>query len=87
MATVGVVRVPTTLPETRNSTSRTVAALPPVAVAVRVSGTPGVARVGATWVPSGDVIATDGLVKAAVTVAAFESVVLPRSSVAIASMT
>ena len=86
LATVGEVRLPTRLPPTKNSTKSTVAPLPPVAVAVSVSGVPGVARVGETTVPVGAVNVTVGLVKAAVTVAAFETLVLPRSSVAIASM-
>ena len=55
-----------------------------VALAASVTGTFGVAR--AVAFGFGDVKTIVGVLKAAVIVATFDTVVLPRSSVAIASM-
>ena len=85
-----VVRVPIGTPSTRNSTISTAAPLPPAAVVAMVSGTSGVTRttaLGLLMSTRGEVIAIVGVPNAAVTIAARETPVLPRSSVAMASNT
>ena len=87
---IPVVRVPIWTPSTRNSTNRTAAPLPPAADVAIVSGTLGVTLTTAAGLLAstrGEVMAIVGVPKAAVTVAARETLVLPRSSVAMASNT
>ena len=81
---VGAVRVLTGIPSISNSTRSTPAPPPPVAVVANVSGTPGVART----VPEepGETMAIVGVPNAAVTNTALETVLLPRSSIAIRSI-
>ena len=82
-AAVGVRRVPTCWSSTRNSTRKTLAPVPAVAVAVMVNGTRGVAR--AVTLVLGDEMKIVGVPKAAVRLTELETVVLPRSSVTMAS--
>jgi len=69
------------------STSVTPAPTEACTPAERFNGTPGVARVGLLAEPVGAVMEIVGGREAAVTVTALETVVLLRSSVAIASIT